>query len=132
MPKRHHAGPVRQRLLAVGVFAALLAQMALPALHALGTEGPAFRDAPWQLASASTPGAAWRAPQPAPAHDPSACPVCQSLLRTSPVATSPVAREESCAVRPAATPAVLACADFGEVMTGHPPRAPPAHAFRLV
>lgn len=117
-------------LLAAGLCAALLAQMALPALHALAIAQPAPHAT--HVAQIATNGSVVAlAAQVAPAHDSATCPICQSLTRTKPVAVTPVSPEEparECARTPLAAPA---CGRFAVSQSGHRPRAPPAHAIHL-
>lgn len=117
----HKTRPARDRLLAGAVFCALIAQMALPALHALGagsTVSRAAQSAPPAFHAASV--------QQGTAHDTASCFVCQSLLRTSPVATSSGAFQQACLERTTAPCAAPVCAPSRAVPSGHPPRAPPA------
>jgi len=129
MTMRPETRSLSRWLLAAAVCGALLAQMALPALHALETVAP--RDAlAWQVASVGAPTVA-RAAQRAAAHDPATCPVCQSLLRTSPIASSLVPCGAACAERVPLPAAAPARDDFVVAQTGHPPRAPPTRAPHL-
>lgn len=131
MAIRHEIRLSRRRLLAVGACVSLVAQMALPALHAVGTADVAARATPIaQEASGYAPVVA-RADQTPPAHDPATCPVCQSLLRAGPVPSSSVSRAEPCAGRPLAPPAAPVGAPAAIAQVGHPPRAPPASALHL-
>lgn len=115
-------------MLAAAICAALLIQMTLPAVHAVETTdvGPSGAAA-WDGACAVAHTA-----QPAPAHDPATCPVCQSLLRTSPAVSAALVRAETCAEHTAARSETRPCVHDAAAQTGHPPRAPPARAFHLV
>lgn len=131
MTSSHEAGRIPRWLIAASVCAALVAQMALPALHALDTRGLPPRIAlTWQVPSSRVPVVA-SAELAAPAHDAATCPVCQCLTRTNPVTSTSVARAESstqCAPAPAAAPVFARSA---VAQSDHPPRAPPFHAVHL-
>jgi hypothetical protein len=112
------------------VLAALAGQMALPAAHGLELRrlgltvvaAPATGDGvPLQLSPVRGHAAA---------HDPAACPVCQSLLRAGRAGLAPTTRAQ--AVAQAAAPPSEPCPRTGScpLRGAHPPRAPPA--FLLV
>ncbi len=122
------ASGISRWMIAASICAALLAQMASPALHALATGGTAVRGAPsTHLSSALAPSDAG-----APAHDPATCPVCQILTRSNPVAMAPITPgEASGAVTPAPPEAPpFACSEVAQ--SRHRPRAPPFDLLRLV
>jgi hypothetical protein len=125
MRTRREREGLRRRLLAASVFAALLAQMALPALHALREDSALGASPALQVASAATAAEAGIL-HSAPAHDPADCPVCRILMRTTPVATPPATSAELRTDCPPAAPELAPRTDFAVVLLGHPPRAPPA------
>lgn len=120
------------RLLALGVSASLLAQLALPALHALKTEAAEHRAPITRLAAADASSGLAIVDASTRAHDPSKCPVCRSLLRTSPLATPRAVCEPLAAEVIAASPAAPVFSDSIVAQVGHPPRAPPRIAIHLV
>jgi hypothetical protein len=123
MRRELRAGCGAIRLLAGFVCAALLAQMALPALHAAELAG-----APHGVATATATGEPVAAPahDGTAGHDSAACVVCQSLLRTSAVLAPSLAQaERGSDPLPAASAAPLA-AESSAARMAHPPRAPPA------
>jgi hypothetical protein len=131
MTANHGISRLKPRLLVLSVCAALLAQMALPALHAVKIGGPLHRVAAVWHGASSHAAADVRAAQPTSAHDAATCPVCQSLLLTSPVATPRVA---AWAPRPGVARALAVAplrARSAAAQIGHTPRAPPADAFHL-
>jgi hypothetical protein len=105
----------------VCLLAALVAQLELPAAHAVETADPAG-----EPAHAAAFDAQVCAAHQEPAHDPAGCFICRGLLRAHHAAAAPACcephRSDSNALpaaaelRPHAAPA----------RSGHPPRAPPA------
>jgi hypothetical protein len=120
----------RRRLCSLGVLAALFAQMALIALHAVETAGSVPRSQTRE-AQAGAVAALAPAAQPEGRHNPASCPVCQSLLRTKPAVAAPTSREEPRAALAAAPSVPELRAPSGVARSGHPPRAPPSETRQL-
>lgn len=127
----HGTRSLGRRLLGVGVCAALLAQIALPAVHALTAGDLAAAGALLHQASSVAKPVGVRAASPLTSHDAATCPVCQTLLRTSPVVShcdSHRAPRVEC-VTPTPEAQVPVRAALAQI--GHPPRAPPSRAIHL-
>jgi hypothetical protein len=116
---------LRGRLLAVLVGVGLLAQLALPAVHAIEVERGSKPEAASVLPGAAEGPSVAANPVATPAHDPATCPACQSLLRTSPVVAPNTVSAQPDRGHPSALPAAPALAISAVARTGHPPRAPP-------
>jgi len=129
MTTSHEIGSLSRRLLAAGVFAALLAQIALPALHAVATEHRGVLA--WRVLSARAPVFERATGSALAVHDPATCSICQSLMRTNPVARTWVSHGEFLPNGIPAFPAAPVCAHSTAAQSGHPPRAPPTHATAL-
>jgi hypothetical protein len=121
MTKLRFRRAAQHRALVLGLLAALLAQLELPAAHAVETAEPTG-----ELPHAAAVDVQIDAAHHQPVHDPGGCFVCRGLLRAPHAAAAPACgeppRSDSDAflvdaeLRPHAAPA----------RSGHPPRAPPA------
>jgi hypothetical protein len=132
MNSRRRRDTLRRRLLALGVFAALLAQMGLPALHGVESADSAPRSALLPESALSAGSAAiGRAAQPDSSHERTSCAVCRSLLRSSPAAPAAVSHEGPRVALTAAPAASELRAPAGVARSGHPPRAPPSDILQL-
>ncbi len=123
-------GSLARRMVVAGVCVALLAQMSLPALHAVATERHSQGIQAGHILSSDAPILS-RATQASASHDPATCSICQSLMRTSPVATLSVSRGEPSPKGIPALPAAPECTHSAVARSGHTPRAPPTHASHL-
>lgn len=120
-------GPgILRRFCSLAMLGALALQMELPVAHAPAHPSLAQIVAPGQGAS---PPDLRPAASHASAHDPSACPVCQSLH------AKPALPQAQAARAPAERgPVIVAIAPVGLGLTAersHPPRAPPLEALSI-
>jgi hypothetical protein len=115
-------------LLASILCGALLAQMALPAVHAIET-GRTVPHAQSLEGAGALPVA--HAPKPHASHDPATCPVCQSLLRANPLGASPAPRSEICLELGPTRPVAPTRAWYAVALIGHRSRAPPLRTLHL-
>jgi len=130
MTASHPSLRIPRWLLAAGLCGVLLAQMALPALHAIERSSSAPDVLTSQpMVAGAIPVA--RAAQPGATHDPATCPLCQSLLRSNSLMTSPAPRSDASIAYAPALPMAPTRAWDAVAQIGHPSRAPPLRTLHL-
>lgn len=101
-----------------------------PVAHAAARADIARSDAAALSAAGAVRGTAVSPAQPA-AHDPTTCPVCQSLLHAKPAAPPPAMPARALPPLCGVLPAPVLRAHEAVARTGHPPRASPLAALSL-
>jgi hypothetical protein len=123
--------PLRQ-IWALGLAGALVAQMALPLAHFLGSTRDERVTTAAELPAAALGAEVSRASGPVAPHDPATCPICQSLVRTRSAVPAPTCADLACVALAPAAPLPAADPPAATPYPDHPPRAPPIRSFVLV